>query len=276
MWLPWFKPPREIICPICGARVLVDWDKSHQFEPKPYCDHCGWNVKRARRHFLVEIGQFVISATLMAVMAWAVTGMRWGVVMVCGWVLVFMGAPIIKRFCHLPPSRSVPPLQPLAGIAYVSRATLEAVTPRLRIIIEGLIVVLSAAAIVFLPRDLDPGLRRFPGIRHQLLFVILVTVFAAYQLGWHSIELFRLVRSIGLERHLAQRAMIGEGRVIESKSGRIRYEFLDYASQGLRGAGRDYTLGLYEDMPLSVLYDPDNPSVNMPVVGLQFHRQRGM
>lgn len=274
MRLPWSKPPREIICPVCGAKVSVDWNKSYQFELKPYCDHCGWNVKRARRHFLVEIGQFVISATLMAVMAWAVTGLRWGAVVVCGGALIFMGAPIIERFRHLPRSRSVPPLQPLAGIADASGATLDAVTPRPHIIIEGLIVVASAAAILFLPRELDPGLRRLPGVSHQLLVVLLVTVFAVYQLGWHSIEFFRLVRSIWLERHLAQRSMMGKGRVIESKSGTIRYEFLDYASQVWRGAGRDYTLGLYEDMPLAVLYDQDNPSVNMPVVGLQFHRPR--
>ena len=66
---------------------------------------------------------------------------------------------------------------------------------------------------------------------------------------------------------------MGKGRIIESDSGTVKYEFLDYANHSLCGAGRDYTLGLYEDMPLSVLYDPDDPSLNMPVVGLQFHRQ---
>jgi hypothetical protein len=30
---------------------------------------------------------------------------------------------------------------------------------------------------------------------------------------------------------------------------------------------------LYEDMPLTVLYDPDDPTTNMPIVGLQFHRR---
>jgi hypothetical protein len=34
-----------------------------------------------------------------------------------------------------------------------------------------------------------------------------------------------------------------------------------------------YSLGLYEDMVLAILYDPDDPSQNMPMVALQFHRQ---
>jgi len=69
--------------------------------------------------------------------------------------------------------------------------------------------------------------------------------------------------------------MTGNGRIIDSNSGTIRYEFLDYTSRLLYGVGRDYTLGLYEDMPISVLYDPDNPSLNRPIVALQFHRQCG-
>jgi hypothetical protein len=102
--------------------------------------------------------------------------------------------------------------------------------------------------------------------------VVFTTVFAAYQLGIHGILFFRLVRSIWSERHLAKRAMTGKGRIIQSSSGTIKYEFLDYTSLLRHGAGRDYTMGLYEDMPVSVLYDPDDPSLNMPVVELQFHR----
>ena len=130
----------------------------------------------------------------------------------------------------------------------------------------------SATAILFLPRELNPARRALPKLPHELLFVILTTMFAAYQLSIHAVLLLRLVHSIRLERHLAKRAMIVKGRIVDSKSGRIEYEFLDYSSHLMYGAGRDYTMGLYEDMPLAVLYDPDDPSLNMPMAGLQFHR----
>jgi len=275
MSLLWSKPPDTITCPVCGAKVRVRWDKNSQFQPKPFCDSCGWNVTRARRHFIAYLRQIVMYAPLVAIFAWAVTGIKWGAFLVAGWMLIVMAIPIITNLRRLPPSRPAPPLPPLAGIADVGTITLDAMRPRLNVILEGLVVVGSGIAIVFLPRELDPARRRLPGVRHELLFVAFTTMFVAYQLGLHGTMFFRLVRSLWLERHLAKRAMTGKGRIVESNSGTIKYEFLDYASHLLRGAGRDHTMGLYEDMPLSVLYDPDEPSLNMPVVGLQFHRQRG-
>jgi hypothetical protein len=189
-----------------------------------------------------------------------------------GWMLIVMGVPILMHLRRLPPSRPAPSLQPLAGIADLGTVKLDTVTPRLNIILEALIVVASAIAILFLPRELDPARRRLPLVRHELLFVVFTTAFAAYQFGIHGILFFRLVRSLWLERHLAKRAMTGKGRIIQSSSGTINYEFLDYTSLLRHGAGRDYTMGLYEDMLVSVLYGPDDPSLNMPVVGLQFHR----
>jgi hypothetical protein len=275
MSLPWSKPPDTITCPVCRTKVRVRWNKNSQFQLKPFCDSCGWNVTRARRHFLAYLWQIVMYAPLVAVFAWAMSGIMWVALLMAGWMLIIMATPIITNLRRLPPSRPAPPLPPLAGIADVDTVTLEVMRPRLNVILEGLVVIASGIAIVFLPRELDPARRRLPGVRHELLLVALSTVFAAYQLGLHGAMFFRLVRSLWLERHLAKRAMTGKGRIVESKSGTIKYEFLDYASQLLRGAGRDYSLGLYEDMPLSVLYDPDEPSLNMPAVGLQFHRQRG-
>ena len=273
MWMLWAKPPREISCPVCGAKALVRWNKNSQYQPKPYCDSCGWNITRARKHFLAQVRQIVIVAALFATCAWAVTDLKLFGLFLGGGILIVIGAPIIMQFRRLPPSRTAPPLQALAGIAELGTVTLDTVTPRLNIVLEGLIVVASAIAILFLPRELDPAQRRLPVVRHQSLLLMLTLLFAAYQFSVHGILLFRLVRSIWLERHLAKRAMSGKGRVIERRdSGTIKYEFLDYTSRLRLGAGRDYTLGLYEDMPLSVLYDPDDPSLNTPVVGLQFHR----
>jgi len=273
MLLPWSKPPREITCPVCGAKVQVHRDKNRQFQPKPYCNNCGWNVARARKRLLALILQNVLIAVLAAVYGWVMTGTWWIMPFFAGWMLIVMGVPIITHLRRLPQSRPTPPLQPLEGIADLGNATLDATTPRLNIILEGLIVVALTIAILFVSRELDPTQRRWPGVRHELLFVIFTTIFAAYQIAVHGIQFFRLVRSIWLEHHLAKRALMGKGRIIESDSGTVKYEFLDYTNHSLCGAGRDYTLGLYEDMPLSVLYDPDDPSLNMPVVGLQFHRQ---
>lgn len=214
-------------------------------------------------------------AAIAAVFAWAVTGVNWTGYLVAGWMLIVMAIPIIKNLRRLPPLRPAPSAPSLAAIADVGTVTLDAMTPRQKVILEGLIVVASGIAIVFLPRELDPARRRLPQARHEVLFVALITIFVAYQLALHGIVFFRLLRAIWLERHLAKRGMTGKGRVIESKSGAIKYEFLDYSSHLLRGSGRDYTMGLYEDMFLFVLYDPDDPSLNMPVVGLQFHRRRG-
>jgi hypothetical protein len=242
----------------------------------PCCGSCGWNVERARRQLFAEIRQRTVIAALMAVYAWAVTGMRQSIPVIGIWALVVMGLPIITRLRRLPPSRPVSPLQPLGGITDFHAVTLEIMTPRPNIILEGLIVVISAITVLFLPRELDPARRTLPIVRHELLFVILTTAFATYLLVNHSVSFLRLVRSIWLERHLAKRAMTAEGRIIgRSDSRRIRYEFLDCASRLVRGAGCDYTGKLYEDMPLSVIYDPDDPLLNMPVAGLQFHRQHG-
>jgi hypothetical protein len=272
MLFPWSKPPAEITCPACRAKVPVRRNKNSQFQPKPYCDRCGWNVGRARKQLFVQIGQNVTIAALFALFAWTVTGMNWSIPFIGGWVLIVMGSPIITRLRRLPPSGPTPLLKPLAGIADFRTVTLGIVKPRLNIILEGLIVVGSAIAIVFLPRELNPARRTLPKLPHELLFVILTTTFLTYQLGIHALLFVRLVRSIRLERYLANRAMMAEGRIIDGNSGRIQYEFLDHASRLVHGAGRDYTMGLYEDMPLSVLYDPDDPSLNMPVAGLQFHR----
>jgi hypothetical protein len=274
MLFPWSKIPTEITCPLCGDKVPIRRDKNSQFQPKPNCDSCGWNAGRARGNLLAQVRQNVALAVLFAIYAWAVTGMKWSIPFVGGWVLIVMGIPIVTRLRRLPRSRLAPPLAPLAGIADFHPVTLDTMTPRLSIIIEGLIVMVSSLAILFLPRELNPARRTLPGMPHQLLFVILTTMFAAYQLGIHGVLFIRLMRSIWLERHLAKRAMTASGRITDSDSGRIRYEFLDYGSRLRHGAGRDYTMGLYEDMPLPVLYDPDDPSLNMPVAGLQFHRPR--
>jgi hypothetical protein len=177
---------------------------------KPYCDRCGWNVARARRHCLNQLQYVVVSAAVMAVFAWAVIDMNWSVPLIVGWVLVLMALPIVKGLRRLPPPRTVPPLPSLSGIADLSPVTLDVVTPRLNIIFEGLIVVAATVAMLFLPRELDPAQRKLPLIRHELLLVTLVTMFVVYQFIAHGMELFRLVRSIWLERHLAKRALIAE------------------------------------------------------------------
>jgi hypothetical protein len=86
MLLPWSKPPREITCPNCGAKVPVRRDKNSQFQPRPYCDACGWNVKRARRHFLAQIRQVMVTGALFAAYTWAVTDARWTMLVIAGWV----------------------------------------------------------------------------------------------------------------------------------------------------------------------------------------------
>jgi uncharacterized protein (DUF983 family) len=274
MLFPWSKPPGAITCPVCGAKVSVRWDKNRYLQPKPHCGICGWNVGRARTQLLAQVRQTITIAGLFAVYAWAITGMKWSIPFAFGWVVIFMAFPIIRQLRRLPPTRPVRRLEPLEGIADLRTITLDTTTPRLGIIIEGLIVIVSALAILFLPRELNPARPAVPKLPHQLLFAMLTTAFAAYQFVIHGVLFFLLVRSIWLERHLAKRAMTMRGRITDSTSGRIKYEFLDHANQLVRGSGRDYALGLYEDMPLSVLYDPDAPSLNMPVAGLQFHRPR--
>ena len=270
---PWFKPPSEITCPICGAKVQIRRQKNSQFLLKPCCTNCGWNVTRARRDFLNQIRQIVLIATFVGVYFWAVSGARFVALFAAGWMLIGMGSSLVTQVRSLPRSQAAPIVPPLAGIADVGTVTLKTVRPRWNIAFDALIVVASVIAILLLPRELDPARRRLPGIRHELVFVILTAIFAAYQLGAHGIVVFRLVRSIWLEQHLARRAMTARGRITGSNSGIIKYEFLDYSNRLLHGSGRDYTLGLYEDMALAVLYDPDDPSQNMPVVGLQFHQQ---
>ncbi|MBV9147515.1 MAG: hypothetical protein JO065_16495 [Acidobacteria bacterium] len=270
MLLPWSKPPAEITCPICGARLQVPRDKNNQFLLKPHCDSCGWNVARARRQLLRQIGQNVAFAAIFALYAWAITDTKWSTPFVGGWVLMAMGYPIFSQLRRLPRDRPAPRLEALSGIADFRAVTLETTRPRLNLLVEGAIVVGSAAAILFLPRELNPARRAFPKVPHELLFVILTTLFAAYQLTIHAVLFVRLIRSIRLENHLAKRAMMVKGRVTESNSGLIRYEFLDYSSQLIKGSGRDYTLGLYEDMPLPVLYDPDDSSLTCRWLGCSF------
>ena len=274
MPLPWSKPPSEITCPKCGAKVPVRRNKNSHFQPKPYCDVCGWNVERARKNLFAQIRQFAITAALFAAYTWAITGEVWIMLLMAVWVAGFMGFPIIRQFRRIPASRPAPPPQPLTGFADLNTVTLEVVVPRLNIIVEALITVAATAAIFFLGRELNPAHRKFPGARHQLLLIALTIVFAAYQLIAHGTRLLRLIRAVWLERHVANHAVKANGRINESSSGTITYEFLDYANRTHHGSGRDYTMALYEDMPVTVLYDPDHPQFNVPLVGLQFHRLR--
>ena len=275
MLLPWSKPPSEITCPKCGAKVPVRRNKNSQFQPKPYCDVCGWNVERSRRNLFAQIRQFAVTAVLFAAYAWAISGKSWFMLVAAAWMLGFMGFPIIAQLRRLPASiPTPPPSQPPTGFADLGTVTLEVVAPRLNIIVEALIIVAVTAAILFLPRELNPAHRRLPAARHERLFVILTIAFAAYQLVVHGIQFLRLVRAVWLEQHLAKRALAGKGRISESNSGTITYEFMDYTNRLHGGRGRDYTLALYEDMPLTILYDPDQPRFNVPLVGLQFHRPR--
>jgi hypothetical protein len=68
-------------------------------------------------------------AALIALYAWAVTGMRWSMPLVAGWMLIVVGLPIASRLRRLPSSRAAPPLQPLATIADLDTTKLEAVAP---------------------------------------------------------------------------------------------------------------------------------------------------
>lgn len=275
MLFTWSKLPTAVICPVCGAKVPVRRDRNSQLQPKPYCDTCGWNVGPAGKQLFTQLGSVVAIATLFILYAWAWTGIKGIALFAGGWGLLFMGFPILGRLRRLPRSRPMLPLKPLSsGIADFRTVTFDAMRPRLNIALEGLIVTISAVAIIFLSRELVPDRRLLPKPAHERLFVVLLMGFAAYEFGSHALAFFRLLRSIRLERHLANGAMVAGGRILDSNSGRIRYEFLDHSNRLMRGVGRDYTMGLYEDMSLSVLYDPNNSSLNMPEAGLQFHRPR--
>jgi predicted RNA-binding Zn-ribbon protein involved in translation (DUF1610 family) len=220
MLLPWSKPPSEITCPRCGAKVLVRRNKNSQFQPKPYCTVCGWNVERARRSLLTQVRQFAVAAALFAAYAWAISGKPWFVLIAAAWVLGFMGFPIIAQLRRLPASLpTAPPPQPLAGFADLGTVTLDFMAPRLNIIVEAMIILAMTAAILFLPREFDPARRRFPGARHEGFLVVLTIAFAAYQLIVHAIEFSRLFRAVWLEQRLANHAMTGKGRISDSNSG---------------------------------------------------------
>src|SRR5215472_3023316 len=97
MPLPWFKSPREITCPICGAQVPVQWARNNQFQPKPYCNSCAWNVARARTDLQWQVGQIVLLSALMALYVWAMTGLKWSIPLFAGAILIYMGSPILTR-----------------------------------------------------------------------------------------------------------------------------------------------------------------------------------
>ena len=87
--------------------------------------------------------------------------------LVAGWILIVVGLPIASRLHRLPSSRAAPPHQPLATIADLDTTKLEAMAPRLNLMLEGLIVVAFVAAILFLPTELNPARRRLPGVRQR-------------------------------------------------------------------------------------------------------------
>ena len=270
----WPKAPSEITCPRCGAKVSIPSSKRNGPQSKPYCAVCGWNVERARTFLSAQLKQSVIIAALFAAYVWALTGEAWMVLLTAVWMLVVIGIPIVSRLRGLPPTRPAPVLEPLTGFAHLENADLEGITPRLDVAVEALIILVATAAIVFFPSELNRHRQVLPQARHDLLLVVITIGFIAYQLVGHAVAFYRLLRALWMEQQLAGRAMRGIGRIIDSSSGMITYEFLDYGNSLQRGKGRDYTCALYEDMPVTVLYDPEQPWLNLPAAGLQFHRLR--
>ena len=68
-------------------------------------------------------------AALFALYAWTVTDMKWSIPFVGGWVLIVMGYPIFTHLRRLPPTRPVPRLEALAGIADFRTVTLDTMRP---------------------------------------------------------------------------------------------------------------------------------------------------
>ncbi len=274
MPLLWSKPPSEITCPKCGANVPVRRNKNSSFQPKPYCTACGWNVERARGHLIASLKQFVLVAAFFAAYMWTVSDQMWIALAFGTLMLLGMGGAILTELRRLPAPQPTPPLsQPLTIPGDLRNVSLQFTIPRLNIVANLLIVLAATAMIFFIPRELNPAHRRLPTARHELLFVLLTVVLAAYQIVGHGIEIYRLIRAIWVEQHLAAGALMASGRITHWESGAvITYEFLDYASRLQTGKARDLTMALYEDMQMRALYDLDRPWLNIAVVGLQFHR----
>jgi hypothetical protein len=262
---------------------------------KPYCPNCGWNARLAAGK--LRTGKNVVSWILVggvvaSVVCLGLLGNRW---MLSGfaifaavliWVVLLFQTSQTAQLLDTAASRSATePEQPLKkdgeiSIVLPTAAEVDAHLQSLRLLLRprpvrlswrGWWSVLVDLAMLTLGFSLfwvyhaDRSRGGRGGI--WLLFAAILTVTSTLDL-W----------SFWRDRRLMTTGEFAVGKIIRQEEGSSRwgswnavtYVFADQAQQSLVGNARDYSKSLFEEMLVTIFYDPDNPKRNMALEGSLF------
>lgn len=264
------RPLKDVSCPLCGAKAVY-------VARKACCASCGWNIDAVRRYWWRVVGKGILGFCLMLLFWYAPLSespsheSKWivllptifGLAMLVGW---------IAELRALPKVAVQPRSAPEPEFRILPRSRLQ------RKPIDGWVLreIISVPMIIFfiawfLPHELE----HWPSFSGKA-FVLFIYVYFAYALVAHALEVVRLGREWLAEAHLVRRAEATMGRVVDQTPfdqvpNRIKYVFRDGFNHLQRGSGKDYSDQLFEGLQVAVLYDPDDPTWNLPASGLNFH-----
>lgn len=263
---------RRVLCPYCGALCRI----VPRFFGAPYCAKCGWKVQRAKaacKHLafsMPAVGLVWFLCFVAAIMRWPSEQDAWFKAFVaCIYLVAAVGMTIAGllswlRYREIAQGESRITSVDARKWTFLAEQEfqpfLALTTPRaVRIswkgwtrIAFGLSCMGSALLLAFLYRMAVPA--------STLLLIAAVANANVIRQGWSHRRLFASGRP-ALGRVLQQRYQgiwIGSGFV--SLGSAIRYEFSDSEILLVRMDAHDYSRSLFQDMPVLVFYDPQNPA----------------
>jgi uncharacterized protein (DUF983 family) len=267
---------RRVLCPYCGALCRI----VPPFFGAPYCAKCGWKMQRAQaasKRFALVVPAFGLvwfSCFVAIIMRWpSEQEDAWSKTFVaCIYLIAAAGMTMAGLLSWLQYRRIVQSESRIASpdapnwtflAEQEFQPFLALATPRaVRISWEGwtriglgLSCMGSALLLVFLYRMMIPA--------SALLLIAAVANANVIRQRWSHRRLFASGRP-ALGRVLQQRyqgVWVGTGFI--SLGSRIRYEFADSEILPMRTNAHDYSRSLFQDMPVLVFYDPQNPARNI-------------
>jgi hypothetical protein len=272
-------------CPVCHGATRFGGNK-------PYCPKCGWNRDAAIANVRGGLAMLPVGILMMAGFVFFMV--HFWHFRAAGQIAIFALVPIFGVLInYVVLKRNLATLQALPAPAMTADSAFGALAAQpSAFAADSRVAVGPSAQDQALLRTSRPReIRMAKGGRFKLVFVILVvslflSIFASHVYvtwartlsfaafatkDWVITAItalllllpFGMWRSQARECDLLENGEITLGKVVRQWSDRgnssIEYEFQDYQGAAHKGIGQDFTSKLFENMPVVVFYNRDNP-----------------
>ena len=270
-------PPARVQCPRCGMDATET--QAFLFQKRvAYCQSCGWNIGQATsklRAQMMSMWLVVGLGVLLASAAWlrGPYGISGGAMIAVPFILLplISGVAAKYRLSRLPgapfhapnglvhganSATAMPAFEVSEGHPSIMRPRIVRLEPRGYLHVAGMAVVSA-----FLLWLMAIVLRGIAGSSNTAITKYIVAILLYSWALWLCFSFFRnRVR----ERQLFANGVFSQGRVLNQSDtrygSRIVYRFRDTGGATFSKSATDFSSKLYDEMPISVFYDPLNPS----------------